>query len=74
MRFHKDNLRHLLRFPDFFVTFRILSPFLISFGIIISGNRLSKRVISGDVTRIISVSPAIECTDKRITLMIRRKL
>ena len=24
-RFHKDNLRHLSRFPDFFVTFRILS-------------------------------------------------
>ena len=24
--FHKDNLRHLPRFPDFFVTFRILSP------------------------------------------------
>ena len=24
-RFHKDNLRHLPRFPDFFVTFRILS-------------------------------------------------
>ena len=23
--FHKDNLRHLPRFPDFFVTFRILS-------------------------------------------------
>ena len=23
--FHKDNLRHLSRFPDFFVTFRILS-------------------------------------------------
>ena len=23
--FHKDNLRHLHRFPDFFVTFRILS-------------------------------------------------
>ena len=40
--FHKDNLRHLPRFPDFFVTFRILSPkdeplaarsyFFISFG------------------------------------------
>ena len=25
-QFHKDNLRHLPRFPDFFVTFRILSP------------------------------------------------
>jgi len=25
LRFHKDNLRHLPRFPDFFVTFRILS-------------------------------------------------
>ena len=24
--FHKHNLRHLPRFPDFFVTFRILSP------------------------------------------------
>ena len=24
-RFHKDNFRHLPRFPDFFVTFRILS-------------------------------------------------
>ena len=23
---NKDNLRHLPRFPDFFVTFRILSP------------------------------------------------
>ena len=32
LRFHKDNLRHLSRFPDFFVTKRILStssfPFL----------------------------------------------
>ena len=26
-QFHKDNLRHLSRFPDFFVTFRILSTF-----------------------------------------------
>ena len=25
LRFHKDNFRHLPRFPDFFVTFRILS-------------------------------------------------
>ena len=25
LRFHKDNLRHLSRFPDFFVTKRILS-------------------------------------------------
>ena len=25
LQFHKDNLRHLSRFPDFFVTFRILS-------------------------------------------------
>ena len=24
-QFHKDNLRHLSRFPDFFLTFRILS-------------------------------------------------
>ena len=29
-RFHKDNLRHLPRFPDFFVTFRILSSHHIS--------------------------------------------
>ena len=27
VHFHKDNLRHLPRFPDFFVTFRILSSF-----------------------------------------------
>ena len=32
IHFHKDNLRHLPRFPDFFVTFRILSS---------SGNRYS---------------------------------
>ena len=25
LQFHKDNLRHLPQFPDFFVTFRILS-------------------------------------------------
>ena len=34
LRFHKDNLRHLSRFPDFFVTKRILSThlsFLFSF-------------------------------------------
>ena len=27
LQFHKDNLRHLSRFPDFFVTKRILSTF-----------------------------------------------
>ena len=32
---HKDNLRHLPRFPDFFVTFWILSPAL---GIEVSSN------------------------------------
>ena len=32
-QFHKDNLRHLSRFPDFFVNFRILSKYaLISSG------------------------------------------
>ena len=30
LQFHKDNLRHLSRFPDFFVTKRILSTFLLS--------------------------------------------
>ena len=30
LQFHKDNLQHLPQFPDFFVTFRILS--------ILSGN------------------------------------
>ena len=25
LQFHKDNLQHLPQFPDFFVTFRILS-------------------------------------------------
>ena len=25
-QFHKDNLRHLSRFPDFFLTFRIIIP------------------------------------------------
>ena len=27
MQFHKDNLRHFPRFPDFYVTLRILSSF-----------------------------------------------
>ena len=35
MELHKDNLRHLPRFPDFFVTFWILSPAL---GIEVSSN------------------------------------
>ena len=30
IHFHKDNLRHLPRFPDFFVTFRILSSLAVS--------------------------------------------
>ena len=43
-RIHKDNLRHLPRFPDFFVSRRILSS--LTDGCILSslsGNRLSKR-------------------------------
>jgi hypothetical protein len=28
-QFHKDNLRHLSRFPDFFVTKRILSSLVV---------------------------------------------
>jgi hypothetical protein len=44
IQFHKDNLRHLSRFPDFFVTKRILSSPPSCFFLVTQTWGLSERV------------------------------